>query len=369
MSKLAALSLNGFQSIKRLELEFKDINILIGANGAGKSNLIRFFSMLNCMLTGGLRSFTIKNGGASSLLHYGPKVTPEISAQLFFESQTGLNSYSVVLQHAANDTLFYSHEEIAYKSYGLEDRMPFQKKFDGGHTESIFCDIEDLGGATKTTAHFIQKAMSMWRVFHFHDTSPESRIKQANSIHDNIYLRHNAGNLASFLYAMQNSQPQFYKRIVRTIQMVAPFFHDFVLAPEGESIILRWEPKGADTIFGPHQISDGTLRFMALATLLLQPSLPETIVIDEPELGLHPYALLLLSDLVKKASTQSQILIATQSEPLLDHFDTDNIIVVDHRSGCSEFKRLHAEDLSHWREEYTVSQQWSMNVFGGRPGL
>lgn len=134
-------------------------------------------------------------------------------------------------------------------------------------------------------------------------------------------------------------------------------------------IALRWREAGHDEDFNCHQLSDGSLRFIALATLLLQPesNLPAIVIIDEPELGLHPYAITLLASMIHHASQYRQVIVATQSPALLDHFQPDDVIVVERPGRETEFKRLEPAALAEWLEEYTLSELWDKNVFGGRP--
>ena len=188
----------------------------------------------------------------------------------------------------------------------------------------------------------------------------------------NRFLYPDAANLPAMLYLYRERFPTAYRRIVAAVKAVAPFFEDFVLEPlrlNPRNIALHWRTKGSDYDFGPHQLSDGTLRAIALFTLLLQPEedLPELIVLDEPELGLHPAALAVLADLAKSAARHSQLLIATQSAALIDHFEVEDIVTVNLRDGCSTFERLDAGRLKEWLEDYTLSELWERNVIGGGP--
>ena len=136
-----------------------------------------------------------------------------------------------------------------------------------------------------------------------------------------------------------------------------------------EQIILRWLKKDCVDIFNASQLSDGTLRFICLATLLLQPIKlqPSTIIIDEPELGIHPFAIAILAEMIQKAAVHKQIIIATQSVELLDKFDVDDVIVVDNDENRSAFRRLEREQLKYWLEnEYSLGDLWNNNVLGGR---
>jgi predicted ATPase len=228
----------------------------------------------------------------------------------------------------------------------------------------------------KETVQVFINLLKNCRYFQFHDTTKEAKIRKKSFIGDNKFLRSNAGNLAAFLYGIkyQNEGEPYYQRIVRYIQQVMPQFGDFIMEPsliDENYISLDWREKNSDHIFSVNQISDGTLRFMALATLLLQPprTMPSLIVIDEPELGLHPTAISILAGMIKKASANAQVVIATQSPRLLDEFDADKVVVVerDSQRHTSVFKKLNSEQLKEWENEYTTSELWDKNVIGGPP--
>jgi len=221
--------------------------------------------------------------------------------------------------------------------------------------------------------NFVVPAMRGWLVYHFHDTSSSAKVKQVHGINDNIHLKEDASNLAAFLYRLKLQHETHYKRIVKTIQLVAPFFGDFILRPtiaNSEMIQLEWFERDQDTPFTASALSDGTLRFICLATVLLQPDdlCPATILIDEPELGLHPYAITVLGSLIRSAAEKHQLIISTQSVELLNQFKAEDIIVVDKKVGASTFKRLNPEELTSWLEEdYSLGDLWTKNLLGGRP--
>ena len=134
-----------------------------------------------------------------------------------------------------------------------------------------------------------------------------------------------------------------------------------------EKIRLEWEEHGSDTFFDTSALSDGTLRFICLATLLLQPNLPSVVLIDEPELGLHPAAIHVLAGMLQSASTRTQLLVATQSVTLVNQFELDEVWVVDRKEGESHFNHLKEADMSVWLEDYGLGELWEKNILGGRP--
>jgi predicted ATPase len=367
VAQLTSLRLRGWKSIRDAKIELRSLNVLIGANGTGKSNLVSFFKLLNEMMGGRFQVHVGTIGGAESLLHYGSKRTPAIEADLQFTTDQGQNGYSLRLVPIAENSLLFAEEKLEFLREGAE--RPYSRVLGGGHRESLLNQVADAGGQTEK---FIRGLLTRCRVFHFHDTSLLGPMRRDCLIDANRFLYPDAANLPAMLYLYRERYPTAYRRIVAAVKAVAPFFEDFVLEPlrlNPRNIALHWRAIGADYEFGPHQLSDGTLRAIALFTLLLQPEddLPELVVLDEPELGLHPAALAVLADLLKSTARHSQLLIATQSTALIDHFEVDDIVTVNLRDGYSTFERLDPEGLRHWLEEYALSELWERNVIGGGP--
>jgi len=368
-NRLNRIRIQGYKSINYIDLELKDLTILIGANGAGKSNFVSFFRLLNYMTSNSLPTYITQLGGANSLLHFGAKITPSLDCTLSFETQAGNNIYHMNMAKGAEDTLFFANEEVAFTRKGSQSPAPLVS-LGGGHSDSKM-NSSDVNPHSKlgTTARTIRNIINQWRFYQFHDTSDTARIKQHTLLTDCTYLRSDAGNVAAFLYMLKDKYSIYYQRIVATIKQIAPFFYDFVLEPtyNKESILLKWKDIHSDMVFNADQLSDGTLRTIALVTLLLQPTLPSLICIDEPELGLHPYAIGVLASLLKKASRTSQIIVSTQSIPLVNHMNIEDLVVVDKAEGKSTFRRLNSKDFEQWLEDYTLGELWESNILGGRP--
>lgn len=357
MSKLDKIKIQGYKSIKNLELELRHLNVLIGSNGAGKSNFISFFRLLNNVIENNLETYVTKSGGANTFFYFGVKNTPEIYADLYFNP----NRYALKLSATADDNLFFAGESAMFEKTHGGWFEAFKAK---GHQKTKL--LEDNQPVTK----YVRGSLKNWIVYHFHDTSSTALVKKQGPINDNIRLRFDASNLAAFLYLLQENYEENYKNIIKTIQMVAPYFENFILRPNPlnkETIRLQWKEKGSDEYFDANYLSDGTLRFICLATVLLQPDLPDTILIDEPELGLHPYAINILGDLIRKVPDKKQVIISTQSVPLINEFTVNDIVTVDREDGASVFKRHNEEELKDWLDEYTVGELWEKNILGGRP--
>jgi len=359
---LTKLTLRGFKTIRELtDFNPGRLTILIGPNGAGKSNLISFFTLLSNMVADGLTLYVAQQGGASLLLYDGPPTTREIDVALEFETERGSTKYGFRLAFAGGDALVFAGEWVA-GTLDSTDSFAAEK----GHRESI---LTATAVPLNEPARLVVDVLRRLIVYQFDNTSPQARIRTKWSPDDGLSLKSDGGNLASFLYRLQIYAPECYRRITETLRLVLPFFSRFELQPEQDYLLLRWRELGSDRVFSASQAGDGMLRIMALVALLQQPEkdLPGILILDEPELGLHPYALEMLSALIQSASQYCQIIIATQSVSLIDRFEPHDIVVTERSGRESKFRRLSDSELSEWLEEYTLSELWEKNVLGGRP--
>ena len=365
MPKLRRIKIQGFRSIKEMTLELRPLNILIGANGAGKSNLIAFFKLVNELMGGRLQEHIGATGRATANLHFGPKRTPQLEAEMAFQTDNGTDTYRMRLFHAAGDALIFAEETLFFHQTGYLE--PKVVPLGVGHQETRIGYAAEQDDPVAKTLRFL---LNHCRVYHFHDTSPTAEVRQYCYTGNSRWLMPDAANLAAVLYKLKFTNETVYRRIVGTIRQVAPFFEDFDLEPTGSrDIILNWRHRTSDRVFGPHQLSDGTLRSICLITLLSQPKddLPILIVVDEPELGLHPYALGVVASLFQTASYHTQVLVSTQSSAFLDSFEPEDIVVVERNDEATEFARPDTDKLAAWLEDYSLGEIWEKNLIGGGP--
>jgi predicted ATPase len=367
---LDKLTIKGFKSIRALE-DFKltNLNVLIGGNGAGKSNFIDFFRMLRAMMqlplpglpSANLQAYIADGGGSDDFLFNGPKITEQIEV----ETRFGPNGYRFKLAPTADET-FIINDEARYYEGG---RAQWWELGSGRSTPELLRDKDERGAAGyRSVESYVYEAISSWKIYHFHDTSKLAPMRRYETIDDSEYLRFDAANIAPFLLDLKNKEKSTYNQIVDTIRLVTPFFDEFILKPnKNEKVRLRWKQKGADYPLKPHHLSDGTLRFICLTTALLQPDPPSTIIVDEPELGLHPYAVEILAELIEATSRKTQLIVSTQSPALVDYFEPEDIIVVNREKGASVFNRLNIDELSSWLKDYSLGDLWRKNIFTGGP--
>jgi len=364
--QLSQITIRGYKSIRELNsFKMKNLNILIGANGAGKSNFIQMFSFLHNILALNLQNHVIKNGGSETFLYHGSKTTDSISLQFEF----GQNSYECTLEPTSDQSLFFSSEKICYHDYNYPS--PCCTTIGSGHRESAL-QTDYSKSQYRRMSDYVINAIKSWKLYHFHDSGFTAKVKGLADINDNGFLRPDASNLASYLYYLKNSHKSHYDNITDLISQVAPFFDDFNLRPvpgNENQIRLEWSEKGSDSYYNAHSFSDGTLRFICLAVLLMQPEdkFPSVILLDEPELGLHPYAISVLADMIRFAALKTQVIISTQSVTLVNHFEPDDLIIVNREDGQSVFRRPPREMMEEWLENYALGDLWEKNLMGGRP--
>ncbi|WMX16038.1 AAA family ATPase [Aureispira sp. CCB-E] len=357
-----SIEINNFKSIRELDLTLKPINVLIGANGVGKTNFIGFFKLLNVLYKDELQKYIATHGKADSFLHFGRKVSDHLKGEIYFKQFNNINSYAFELIPNQASNLIINKEDSGYGS--KYSNISYYNYWDLEYNSHV------LTNSTSYRDKYLRDHFRSFKIYHFHDTSRTAALRTPCNLKDNRLLKEDGSNLAAFLYLLQEKHPKSFKFITRTVQSIAPFFKGFSLEPDELSpdmIELVWEEKGSDMYLNAQNLSDGTIRFIALATLLLQPEPPSTIIIDEPELGLHPFAINKLAGLIKKASVKSQIILSTQSVNLVSNFEPESVITVDRADGQSVFKRLDSQDLKNWLEDYSLGDLWTKSVIGGQP--
>jgi predicted ATPase len=360
---LDKLTIHGFKSIRELnQFELHSLNILIGANGAGKSNFVEIFRMLRAMVDQNLNSYVQRNGGADGFFFNGPQVTESINCKFEF----GSNSYRFDLVSTAAEKLLITTEATRFLDHNWNTigSSEYESQLDHARQQR-----GRLGH--HSVAWHVYDSLSNWVVYHFHDTSNTAPMRRSEIVQDSKRLRDDAANIAPFLHRLRDEESTAYYHILNAVRLVTPFFEDFLLDPvrrgEAEQVNLSWRQRGSDYPMQPYHLSDGSIRFICLATALLQPDPPSTIIIDEPELGLHPYALAILAELIQSAAATTQVIISTQSPALVDHFSAEDLIVVNRKAGASTFKRLDSSELDLWLDEYTLGELWQKNVVLGGP--
>jgi predicted ATPase len=361
------LVISGYKSIETVDLALGAVTVLVGPNGAGKSNFIEAVELLGRIADGELRLEVGLRGGAGAMLRDGAKGPAHIDLLAQAGDDHYANTYQAVLVPAAQAELIFEREVVEFHDKNRHTE-PWNEIIGRGHRESRLAEVAAQNDTGSAVARHTLEILQGCRVYHFQDTTRQAPVKQPGYASDTEALHPDARNLAAFLARLREEFPVEYQNIVRTVQSVAPFFRDFVLAPDASGrISLRWKQTDSDTVFPVEALSDGTLRFVCLTTLLLQPRPPALLVLDEPELGLHPFAINILVEMLRAASRRSQVLVATQSVTLLDHMELDELVVAERAEGATRLHRPDREELAAWLDDYSLGDLWLKNLLGGRP--
>ena len=370
---ISIVKIQNFKSIHDQTVELNALNVLIGQNGAGKSNFISLFRFLERLSEQELQSFVFQSGGINDYLYNGYETSQEIAIGLEFplaNDSSESNLYRFTLQSNGEQFRFVNEQVGSWKKAAYAKPW-WQAISNSGDSEAYLKRTASIGEHGRV-AGYVYRYLTNLRLFHFHDTSDNAKTKVPQPIDDVYHFKSEGDNLAPLLLYFRTHHAQEYFRIVEMVRLIYPLFQDFVLeeSPYAKGkILLRWRESTTGQVFSANQMSDGTLRFVCLATLLTQPPgtsfVPSTIVLDEPELGLHPFAIEVLADLLYKATQTKQVVVATQSANLVNFCQPQDMIVVERDSkGESTFHRLNDEELSEWLEEYSLGQLWERNLLG-----
>jgi len=361
--QITEVTIEGFRSLKRIEkLQIPPLSVLIGANGVGKSNFIHFFEMLGWMLRArNLQEFVLRKGGGDDQFFMGSRATPQIKAELRIATQKGFNDYRFEMAHlSAGDTVMLTHEAYRYSDASRDTKAGWSQIHNIGKESAL----PDQTEKRPKTIHALLRQCSTYQ---FHDTSDNAELHKRWDTSDYVRLRSNGGNLAAILLDLRENDAPRYRQLVYQIQRVFPMLEDFALEPVAGKVLLRWKSKYSDKVFGAHLTSDGSLRLFCLLTLLSLPDerLPDILFFDEPELGLHPHAITLVSEMLKRVAETRQVFIATQSPYMVDCFDLENIIVAEAQDGATTLRNLPKEQYQQWLDDdYLLSDIWLKTPIG-----
>lgn len=374
--RIERVRIRGFRSLADVELRPPTgASVLIGANGSGKSNFIQFFNMLSWMLKSRrLREFVGIEGGADDQLHAGNRITPRLEAEIAIRTETGLNEYRFTLVYAHPDQLMFTEEAFRYRRHDHVGE-PVWTHLGSGHREARIVEAGQSSDASESlplnarTARTIIYLLRNCTAYQFHNTGAKSNFKKRWDAEDNSHMRSDGGNLPALLHRLEHEDVRRYELICRHIRRVLPGFDRFEIEEQYGKVALRWRSRYSDKSYGAHLTSDGSLRFFALVTLLNLPveMLPGVVLVDEPELGLHPRAIALVGDMIRALASRRQVIAATQSPLLVDAFELEEVFVLEVRDGCTELRPQNGDQLRTWLDEFSVGELWQKNLLGGRP--
>ena len=368
VNRIESLHVKGFRSLADVRIaHLPNPAVLLGANGSGKSNMLRFFEMMTAMLQEQrLAHFVQYHGGADDQLFRGNTTTNRIDASVGLAADAGPHEYRFCLDYAHPDRLLFSDEALRFGDAG---NMVWHC-FGSGHDEArLAYGKGEVDGACERAARTFKGFFEHCVVHQFHDTSATSRFKVRWDAEESFRLLPHGGNLPSILLYLSRHKKERFDAICYYVSRVLPGFRRFAIEEAYGKTFLRWEAYGSPKTFGAHLTSDGTLRFFALVTLLNLPLdvLPQIVLLDEPELGLHASAITLIAEMVKSVALKRQVIVATQSPIFVDFFQPDELVVLELDDSQTLVRRPSELALGQWLEEYTMGEIWRKNLIGGRP--
>jgi predicted ATPase len=379
--KIKRIKIHGFKSLKEIDFELRPLNVLIGPNNGGKTNFLDFFAFLSEAAHEQLQDAIARRGGFHSLVFAGyadPK-----NQKLFWEIQCEtpiVENPRISYKTTLTSTLsFPPGTKVEEESLGGQDlgvrKRPFSdlEKILAGHKilEKPKLKEEELVIAQepKELVEFMfRDYMRSWTIYEF-STAENSPLRREQSLKADIRISPTGDNLASVLHNLreQGQYREAYNEIIKTLKAAFPAFKDLHFPSGGGEgkIIIRWE-EGFRRDFSANVLSDGVLKFLCLATLLLSSDPPDIICIDEPEIGLHPGLIGLVAEMLVAASEKTQLIVATHSPQLITHLKPEDVVVVERENGATVLKRLPAEQLQSWLRDFTLGELWLTGVIGGR---
>lgn len=373
--RLNNISISHFKSIANVhELVLADLNVIIGANGAGKSSFISIFQMLENMSRRNFQNFCIDSGDANSLFFFEGAKSQPIKLGFDFKNGKIKTCYNLEIILSPKETALISQEYMEYDGDIISDNEGTEDNPATGYrTES---QLYRWGSDKKRyKLHYpVCETINSWRTYHFHDTSIASFLRKSSQFGTDKNLLQTGENLAPYIFYLRERHPDIYTYLVSAIRCIAPFFLDFVFPytweqarENNQKISLAWKQTCSERLMQPWQFSDGTLRFIALVVALIQPDPPAIILVDEPEIGLHPAAISFISGLLHDASTRTQVIVTTQSPLMLENMDPHNIIVMTSQNNKSSCEKLDAKSLKTWLEDYTLCDLWMKGLLATGP--
>ena len=371
---IESIRVRGFRSLADVELSgLGPATVLIGPNGSGKSNILRFLDMLHYMMRHRrLAQFVERQGGASDQLFSGSDATDQVEAEITLHAENERYDYRFTLEYAHPGHLYFEEEAFRRRSNEYHAETNWQD-LGSEHREAnlvLAAQSDDFPHLDKAAAAAIARVLRRCVVFQFHNTDDRSPIRRNADMSNHTRLNIRGSNLAAVLYRMEQQDRSRYERICRYIGRILPGFDHFDITEKGDGeVALAWQSDWSDYSFGAHLTSDGSLRAFALVTLLNQPTetLPDVVLLDEPELGLHPSAVTLVGGMIRSLSARRQVIVATQSPLLVDSFGLDQTRVLELQHGRTIVRKCDPAEYEQWLEDYSTGELWEKNLLGGRP--
>ncbi len=381
MYRLNQIKISGFRRLLSLDLEMRPFMVLIGANGVGKTSLLDAINLLSASAAGKLSSTLSQLGGFANVL------TRDKAEELSFSVNVDVPEYSPLDYTLSLGTqgvdYVISKENLAQKIEGQERPFMHIASLNG---DVLYADVESEEKLVRSERkpnsretflsrvprmfeqpEELRRALSSVTQYHVLDVGNRAPIKLPQLLTPSTSPGVDGGELISYLYNLRESDRDRFDWILDTLRAAFPDFEDLSFPPSAAGMLMMgWKDKKFSRPLYAHELSEGTLRFLWLVSLLQSPNLPTVTMIDEPEVSLHPRLLNLLAELMREASDRTQLIVATHSDRLVRFLQPEEVVVMDmNEEGCTSATWADSLDLDEWLTEYSLDEVWRMGEIGG----
>jgi len=382
MPKIKRIRIAGFRRLRDVEIEMRSMMVLIGANGVGKTSILDSVSLLSASAAGGMNKALNSIGGMADICTHGyPKKTSFEAdldcpgykpLQYELELEAKGQGYSISREKLAQDREGgrpgpFLHIDSIYdniKYYDIEDRHLIQHDWEHNPLESSLSQVEKMFKQPRE----LQNTLSSITQYHALDVGARAPVKLPQQMKPALLPGEDGEDLIPFLYNLRESDRDRFEAIEDTLRVAFPSFENLNFPPVAAGMLsLTWKERTFRDPIYAHQLSEGTLRFLWLISLLHSPNLSTITMIDEPEVSLHPELLNILADLMREASNRTQIIVATHSDRLIRFLEDREVVVMDiDEDGYASAQWADKMDLHEWLKDYCLDEVWRMGRMGGR---
>ncbi len=386
--------IQGFRSLREVDLALSPLSVLIGPNGSGKSNFMDLLSLMGEASYGHLADGIASRGGFDNVSFKGDPgdiyVEFRFPPEGVFQEERAPVKFRIHLRRVGSlPKVWFEQVEKAPDEHHRNPLQLMRRDKDGCEFRSIKTrmteELEEKALESESELAIFQvkdqdkypapykllRMLQEWTFYRDIEVGPAAPIRQPSILRPTVRLASDGSNLASVLYSIQQQHPATWKEIEEILETVYPDFHSITFPPEGGDgkVVLRWweRPYERKTGFSANLLSDGTLKLLCLIAILKSPDPPPLICMDEPEVGLHPDWVKLVAELLQSASSRTQVIVASHSPQLVSKLDPNEIVVVEKEQGETCVQRLSEEELEKWMQQYQIGDLWLAGHFGGRP--
>ena len=383
MNSFERITIEGYRRLFNVQVDMRDrpLTVMIGANGVGKTSLLEIFSLLAASANAQLANKISELGGLPDIITRDRTNSITISlsmsvpgyAPLDYQLEVALKgfTYEIALETLTeNNPLVlepFKHIDsrgLDVKYFNTEDGVLLRPNWDHNPLETSLAQVPKMYQEPEN----LRKRLASCTFYGALNVAPKSPVRLPQSMRPTSLPGANGEDLVSCLYYLRETDPERFEIIEDTLTAAFPDFERLGFPPVAAgTITMTWKDKNFSKPIYMHQLSEGTLRFIWLITLLQSPGLTAVTLIDEPEVSLHPELLRLLADMMREASQKTQLIVATHSDRLIRFLNPEEVLVCDAEDGLTTMRWGDSFNLEHWLEEYSLDQVWAMNLMGGRP--